>query len=337
LHHVFDSVAAPGSVPARVLAVHRGRVMITGPDGQWMAPIAGALLHSASDGGVPAAGDWVAADPGGAVTAVMPRTSALTRFDEARGDEVVAANVDLALITTSLNADLNERRLERFVAMARAGGAEPLLLATKGDLSERPVDEAADVARSLGVEGTVISVLAGWGVDELRWRLEPGRTAALIGSSGVGKSTLVNALLGEERQTTLPIREADSRGRHATRHRELFLLPHGGLLIDTPGLRLPRMAEVEGIDDTFADIAELESSCRFTDCSHGTEPGCAVREAIESGALDPVRLAARDKLEREARWAEERRDGPGNAAARARARAMGKDHKKILAERPKRE
>jgi ribosome biogenesis GTPase len=307
--------------------------MIAGPDDQWMAPVAGSLLHSAEDGGVPAAGDWVAADPGGAVTVVLPRTSALTRFDEARGDEVVAANVDLALITTSLNADLNERRIERFIAMARAGGAEPLLLATKGDLSERPVDEAAEVARSLGVEGMVISVLAGWGVDELRWRLEPGRTAALIGSSGVGKSTLVNALLGEERQATLPIREADDRGRHATRHRELFLLPHGGLLIDTPGLRLPRMADTEGIEDTFADIAELEAGCRFSDCSHGAEPGCAVQAALADGTLDPARVAARDKLEREARWAEERRDGPGNAAARARSKAWGRHYKKVIAEK----
>jgi ribosome biogenesis GTPase len=175
-----------------------------------------------------------------------------------------------------------------------------------------------------------------WGVEEVRALVEPRRTAALLGMSGVGKSTLVNALLGEDRQQTLPIRERDDRGRHATTRRELFELPGGGLLIDTPGLRLQRLAGGDGVTDAFTDVAALAAQCRFNDCTHTSEPGCAVLAGIESGELDPERLEAMRRLEGEARWAEERQGGPGEAARRDRGRAGSLAYRRAVEGKPDR-
>ena len=308
--------------PARVLAVHRGRYAVRGEDGDSLVPAAGAL--EAAAGGpadLPAVGDWVALRRGEAVRHVLPRRTLLARADDDAREEALAANVDLCLVTTSLDLDLNLRRLERFVALARAGGVEVLLVCTKGDLSRDPVGQAAGVSEAVGAETIVLSALDGWGVNALRARLEPRRTAALVGMSGVGKSTLVNLLLGEQRQRTLAVRERDARGRHATTHRELFVLEDGALLIDTPGLRLPRMASADGVDDAFADVIEAAASCRFGDCRHDGEPGCGVAAAIAAGELDPKRLAAMRKLEREGRSAAERRE---------RERAFERRHRKEI-------
>jgi ethanolamine utilization protein EutP (predicted NTPase) len=183
--------------------------------------------------------------------------------------------VDLCLVTTSLDLDLNLRRLERFTALARAGGVEVLIVCTKGDLARDPLAEAAAVSAATGAESIVLSARDGWGVNGLRARLAAGRTHALVGMSGVGKSTLVNLLLGEERQRTLAVRERDARGRHATTHRELFVLEGGALLIDTPGLRLPRMASTEGVADAFADVEIGNMWMARTGVQTGikTEPG----------------------------------------------------------------
>jgi ribosome biogenesis GTPase len=306
----------PGLEPARVVAVHRGRVAVRGPAEAEtrLAPVAGALLH---EGQSPAVGDWVGVDPGGAVREVLPRTGVLRRTDGAHV-EVLAAHVDLGLVVTSANRDLNLRRLERFLALVRDGGVPACILLAKADLLEDPAEQAAWLRDATGAPVMVVSSHSGEGVADLAVRLPQRATTALLGSSGVGKSTLVNALLGEERQATLEIRASDDRGRHATTHRELFALPSGALLLDTPGLRLPRLAGDHGLAATFADVHELAGSCRFADCRHDREPGCAVRAAIDDGDLPEGRLHALRKLERESRAAEERRDGPGRAARRAR-------------------
>jgi ribosome biogenesis GTPase / thiamine phosphate phosphatase len=312
----------PTLVPARVTAVHRGRYAVRGDDIDALVPAAGALEAAArGPAELPATGDWVALRRGEAIRHVLPRRTLLARADDDAREEALAANVDVGLVTTSLDMDLNLRRLERFVALARAGGIEVLILCTKGDLARDPVAEAGAVSEATGAETIVLSARDGWGVNGLRGRLGRGRTHALVGMSGVGKSTLVNLLLGEERQRTLAVRERDARGRHATTHRELFALEGGPLLIDTPGLRLPRMASTAGVEDTFADVTEAAADCRFADCRHAGEPGCGVAAAIEAGELAPARLAAMRKLEREGMTAAERR---------ARSRAFHKRHRKEI-------
>jgi ribosome biogenesis GTPase / thiamine phosphate phosphatase len=293
----------PDAVPARVAAVHRGRIRVLGEGLDELVPVAGAVADP------PVVGDWVALD-GGAVRAVLPR-----RTELARDGGTMVANVDLAVLTSSLNQDLNLRRLERFVALARAGGVEPLVALTKGDLSPDPVTESERVRERLGVEVVALSAHDGWGLPALRARLVPRRTAVLMGMSGVGKSTLVNLLLGEERQRTLEVREDDDRGRHATTHRELFVLDDGALLIDTPGVRSPGLAGAEGLDETFADVAELARGCRFADCGHESEPGCAVRDAVPAD-----RLASWHKLQRE---------GWDAATRKAWARAGSKAYRQV--------
>lgn len=318
----------PALVAARVMAVHRGRVAVCGDDLDALLPVAGALSSGArSARELPAVGDWVAVGDG-AVRAVLPRRSFIARADDAGAEEALVANADLAAIVTSLDQDANVARIERFVALARAGGVEPLLVASKGDLARDPIDEADALARAAGgVDVVVLSTVAGWGLPALRARMAGSgapTTTALLGMSGVGKSTLVNALLEDEVQRTLPVRERDDRGRHATTHRELFVLEDGALLVDAPGMRLPRLAEAGGLDEAFADVGALAERCRFGDCRHDGEPGCAVAEAIASGELDARRLEHLRKLEREGLSAQERRE---------RHRAFARMHRKDVAAR----
>ncbi len=309
-------------VPARVMAVHRGLYAVRGDGLDGLLPAAGALEAGArAPSDLPAVGDWVALRHGEAIRHVLPRRTLLARADDDAREEALAANVDLALVTTSLDMDLNLRRLERFVALARGGGVEVLIVCTKGDLARDPAGQAAEVAARTGAETIVLSAQDGWGVNGLLARLAPGRTHAVVGMSGVGKSTLVNVLLGEERQRTLEVRERDARGRHATTHRELFALDGGALVIDTPGLRLPRMASAAGVEDAFADVVAAAARCRFADCRHAGEPGCGVTAAVEAGELAPDRLAAMRKLEREGLSAAERR---------ARSRAFHKRYRKEI-------
>ena len=232
----LDALGDPDLVPARVVAVDRGRAVIDAGDGPWSAPLAGRLHRGPA---LPATGDFVAALPGGPVRAVLPRAGVIARRGDGGRPEVLAANVDLALLATSMNRDLNPRRLARFLAITARGEVEPVVLLTKSDLADDPMSVADDLRDALG--GTpvlTVSARDGGGMAALRAVLAPGLTAVLLGSSGVGKSTLVNALLGVERQPTAPIRAHDDRGRHTTARRELVALPGGALLIDTPGLRL---------------------------------------------------------------------------------------------------
>jgi len=300
--------------PARVAAVHRGRLELLGAAGAFSGAPSGRMAHAAATAAdLPAVGDWVAADPaGGVVHELLPRKGGIARA--AAGDrgepQVIAANVDLALVVGSLNRDLNVRRLERFLTLAADAEAESLVVLSKADLSPDPDGAALDVRIALGGAAPVvaISVVDGTGLAAVGAWLEPGRTAVLLGSSGVGKTTLLNHLTGANR-ATLPVRAGDDRGRHATTRRELVPLAGGALVIDTPGLRLPRVWEqAAGLRTVFADVAELALRCRFRDCSHRGEPGCAVAEAVADGRLAPDRLAGLEKLAREEAWIASRRD-----------------------------
>ena len=237
-------------------------------------------------------------------------------------EQVIAANVDVAFIVAGLDHDFNLRRLERYLAVAWSSGVEPVVVLNKADIADDlPGRLVAVGAIAPGVPIVVVSALTGDHLADLQPFLAPGRTAVVLGSSGVGKSTLLNALLGEQRQATGAVREDDSRGRHTTTHRELFVLPGGGLLVDTPGIR---SLEVAGVDVVFDDIAGLATACRFRDCRHTTEPGCAVRGAVDDGVLSEERLASHRKLERELAHAERKGDPRAQAEERKRWKSIHK-------------
>jgi ribosome biogenesis GTPase len=265
----------------------------------------------------PAVGDWLAIEPGGAspgpgaLREILPRSGHVTRLrPSTEGVQVLAANVDLALLVSGLDDDLNLRRIERYLVLATDGGVRPVVVLNKVDVATDVERAVADVhAVAAGTRVLVTSALTGQGMAALRGTIEPGLTACLLGSSGVGKSTIVNALLGETRQAVRDAREDDGRGRHTTTRRELFALPGGGLLVDTPGLRTVGLtAERRGLDLAFADVVSLARRCRFGDCRHAGEPGCAVEAAVHRGALRAERLESHRKLEAERRWAETRLD-----------------------------
>jgi ribosome biogenesis GTPase / thiamine phosphate phosphatase len=332
----FQPHADAGLAPGRVAVEHRGALVLHGPDGEVWADVPGRLRHAAeSSADLPAVGDWVAYRPGtgsgrAAVVAVLPRRTAFVRKTagfEAVG-QVVAANIDVVLCVTSIVDDLSEHRLERYLTLAWESGAEPVCVLTKADLSADAETAAALVAGvTFGVPVHVVSALTGAGLDGLTALLTEGRTAALVGSSGVGKSTLVNRLLGHERQATGEVRE-DGRGRHTTTRRELVRMPSGGLLIDTPGMReLTLWDAQEGLGQAFDDVEELAGECRFSDCAHRTEPGCAVQAAIDRGSLSAGRLESFRHLERELRYLETRHDARARAEQGKRWRALSKEQR----------
>lgn len=305
----FAPYASRGLVPGRVAFESRETYRVLTGDGERLADLSGRLRHSAGEpADLPAVGDWVAlrdvpSDGFGLVEAVLPRASRLLRKAAGEGcaAQLLAANVDVLLVAASLEREPNERSLERYLAMAREGGVRPVVLLTKGDLDARGAERALPLSALLGgVEVIAVSAASGAGLDRLGRLLAPGSTAALAGPSGAGKSTLVNRLLGEERQATRTVREEDLRGRHATTARQLFVLPSGALLVDTPGLRELGLLDGASVAAGFPEIEGLARGCRFRDCSHDGEPGCAVARAAASGEIDPARVEARAKLVREA-------------------------------------
>jgi ribosome biogenesis GTPase / thiamine phosphate phosphatase len=318
LQDQFQPYAAEGLAPGRIVVTQRGGYRLITEDGEVDARASGTLLKSSSEAERPTTGDWVAIEPrtgeGNAlVRAMLPRKTAFIRKAAgARGGaQVVAANVDTAFLVASMNSDLNLRRLERYLSTAYESGADPVVVLTKADLVQ---DVAAIVAEvetiAFGAPVLAISSKTGQGLEAIAAHLPPGRTAVLLGSSGAGKSTLLNALAGEERMDTGVIREADERGRHTTTHRELVLLPSGGLILDTPGMRELGLWDASaGVSTAFEDVETLAGQCRFSDCTHAREPGCAIRVAIESGELPEARLRAYEKLQAELAY-ERRREDP---------------------------
>lgn len=308
LRNDFAIHAAQGLVPGRIIVQQRGGYRLITDLGEIDARATGPLMKAASDISRPAAGDWVAVEarPGettALVHAVLPRSTAFIRKASGprAGAQVVAANVDVAFLVASLNANLNPRRLERYLVTTHESGAKPVIVLTKADLAEFLDEDVAEIeAIASGAPVLAISAITGQGLDTLDVWLQPGQTAVLLGSSGAGKSTLLNVLAGEERMATREVRAADDRGRHTTTHRELVLLPSGALILDTPGMRELGLWDAdEGVSATFADIEELATQCRFRDCGHGEEPGCAIQAALEDGRLDPGRLYNFEKLQAE--------------------------------------
>ena len=309
LQQQFHDFAARGLAPARVIIQQRGLYVLATSNGEASAQLSGRFTHEAAGGDYPVAGDWVAValrphEASATIHHLLPRRSAFVRKAVGGGGpamQVVAANVDVAFVVASLNADLNARRIERYLATAWESGANPVVVLTKADLCDDSAMRKAEIeAIALGVPVLVVSVVTGAGLDDLREGFAVGQTAVLVGSSGVGKSSLVNALAGAQLMATQAIREDDARGRHTTTHRQLVLLPNGRLVLDTPGMRELGLWDADaGVAATFADIEALTAQCRFSDCAHTTEPGCAVQAAISDGTLDVSRWRSYTKLQRE--------------------------------------
>jgi ribosome biogenesis GTPase len=345
----FAPYAADGLELARVAVERRGAFLLYTARGEQPAELAGRLRHAAAErGDLPAVGDWVAASGNGVgdrmnpvpnagpmrIHAVLPRWTKFSRLaasDHGQTiEQVVAANVDTVLLVAGLDGDLNLRRVERYLALGWESGAEPVVVLTKADL-------CADVdAVLLGVETVAIGVpvhavsnVTGEGVEELRAYLRPGHTVAALGSSGVGKSSLVNRLAGQELMATGAVR-ADGRGRHTTTSRQLLLLPGGGLYLDTPGMRELRLWESEeGLAQTFDDVAAAAALCRFADCSHEREPGCGVRAALAEGTLAPERYESWKKLQAELRHLAVKQDARLRSEARKEIRRRARGRRKV--------
>ncbi|MGH2931730.1 MAG: ribosome small subunit-dependent GTPase A [Gaiellaceae bacterium] len=332
----FEEAFAPykgdGFVPARVAVQHRGAYVVCAETGELSAEPSGRLRHESVPGGLPVAGDWVVIRPhedGSAaiIHAVLPRRTSISRKAAflTTEEQVLGANIDVVFLVSGLDGDLNLRRLERYLSTVWNSGAEPVVVLSKVDLCDDVETALAAVAGvAIGVSVHVVSALTGEGVDELHHYLSGNRTVALLGSSGVGKSTLINRLRGEDVQAVGDLRR-DGRGRHTTTTRELIALPGGGLLLDSPGMRELQLWDAnEGLGTTFDDVESLAAECRFNDCSHGGEPGCAVQSALVDGSLERERYASYTKLQRELRALAIKQDKRLQADERKARRRFGR-------------
>ena len=328
----FEPYEKDNLIPARVSARHHGPCELFTE----LGPMGGLPSGKLSDEELPAVGDWVAVRPvpgekKAVIEAVLPRRTAFTRKEawQRTVAQVVAANVDTVFIVTSFGFDLNPRRLERYLTAAWDSGSNPVIVVNKVDVADDPEAELLEVEPVLmGVPVHSVSAVTGEGLEALDPYLGKGRTIALLGSSGVGKSTLVNRFAGRELLATGEIR-SDGRGRHTTSHRELVPLPSGAVLLDTPGMReLQLWAGEEVLETTFGEITELAAGCRFADCSHEHEPGCEVRRALGDGTLSEDRYTSYRKLQRELRALEIRKDNRLRSEARKERARFARSQRK---------
>jgi ribosome biogenesis GTPase len=333
----FTAADLPQCVPARVLAEYRGQYRIRTAETEQPARVSGRLRHeSAGPADLPVVGDWVAAseERGGEVQIhlVLLRETRFSRKSAgARTDEqVMAANVDTVWIVAAFGPNLNRNRIDRYLALVWESGAEPWVILNKSDLADAPQQTAADLESTLlGVPVHPVSAMDGSGLEALAPALAPGKTVALLGSSGVGKSTLLNRLAGAEVMLTGEIRGGDGKGRHKTTHRQLVLLPRGGLLLDTPGMREIQLWNAEsGLGKSFADVETLAEGCRYADCGHQSEPGCAVQQAVKQGSLDRGRLESFLKLRKELDHLERKQDVRAALKEKHRWRSITRDYRR---------
>jgi ribosome biogenesis GTPase len=342
LADTFAPFAAEGLVPGRVALEHTHIYRVITETGESLARVSGRLRHrAATRTDFPAVGDWVAVQPpahsgDSRIVAVLPRRSRFSR--RAAGDpteeQVIAANIDTVFLVAGLDGDFNPRRIERYLLVAAQSGASPIVVLNKADMAENP-DAMADIVRaSVGeVPVHVVSCRVPGGVDILRQYLGIGQTGALLGSSGVGKSTIVNRLVGHELLKTESVRESDSRGRHVSTARQLIVLPDAGVLIDSPGMRELQLWDSGDVATAFSDIEALAGNCRFRDCRHREEPGCAVLDAVSSGALDQGRLDSYQKLEGEQAYHARQLDQRAQIEERRRWKVLTKAAQKRMKEK----
>ena len=330
----FEPYAADNLIPARVSARHHGPCELFTE----LGPMGGIPAGKLSDDELPAVGDWVAVRPvdgerKAVIEAVLPRRTSFSRKEafQRTVEQVVAANVDTVFIVTAFGFDLNPRRLERYLISAWDSGSTPVIVVNKSDVAADPEAELMEVEPvAMGVPLHPVSAVTGDGLDALDPYLEQGRTIALLGSSGVGKSTLVNRFAGREVLATADT-SAGGRGRHTTSHRELVPLPSGAILLDTPGMReLQLWAGEEVLDTTFSEISELAAECKFSDCAHEGEPGCAIRVALSDGKLSQERWDSYRKLQREVRALEIRKDARLRSEARRERARFARSRRKTV-------
>lgn len=326
-----------GLIPARIAQEHKLTYTVFCAIGELNARVSGRFQHEASGlFDFPSVGDWVAITPlvnerKATIHACLPRKSSFSRKVKgaATEEQIVAANIEILLIVSGLDHDFNIRRIERYLTLAWDSGVTPVVVLNKVDLCpdiHARVTEVEMIAFATRIHP--ISAIENRGLDQLQTYFRPGKTAALVGSSGVGKSTIINSLLGKERQITKDVRASDGRGRHATTMRELILLPTGGIIIDNPGMReLQLWADGDSLTSSFGDIEELAANCRFSDCSHSREPGCTVQAAIENGDLDPARFQSYLKLQKELRHLATRQDWHAREEERQKWRKISIAHR----------
>jgi len=341
----FEPFKNEGYGVGRVALEHKGGYRLYTESGEIPAEITGRVRFEATGrAGFPAVGDWVAitiqpTEAKASIHAILPRKSKFSRkiAGNVTDEQLVATNIDTVFLIQSLDKNYNLRRLERYLVLALESGAAPVIILSKADLCESVEERRLEVESiAPGVPVHAISTKLSEGLEQLNAYLGVGRTIAFLGMSGVGKSTLINRLVGRDVQKVREVRAHDDRGMHTTRHRELVILPSGGLLVDTPGMRELQLWDVgEGLSDSFSDVETLAAQCRFSNCTHTQEPHCAVKEAVESGSLDAKRLENYLKMGKELEYLESRQDSRVQVKRKERDRKIHKEYNKVKRRKPK--